>query len=116
MAVLPVVFLDSGGCSRVFHVFFHIVYFAMRYHTRGGHGLAHMIGKRDAIVRAVVIVVVFGVVIAVDFPGTSVSCGEEVLVTARGLGQATGDGPDFCLRLILGPILILCERTPGITE
>ena len=81
MAVLPVVFLDSGGGSRIFHVLFHVVYFAMRYHTRGGHGLTHMVGKRNAIVCAAV-VVVLGVVVAMKFPGASVSCGKEVLVPA----------------------------------
>lgn len=76
MAVLSIVFLDARICSRVFRVFFQVVHRGIRYHTRGGYGVTHMVGKRYAAVTAV---------FAVDFPGASVFPGEEVFVPAFGL-------------------------------
>ena len=86
MAVFFVFFLDSSVFSRFFRVFFQIVHRGMRYHTRGGHSVTHMVGKRYAAVTAV---------FAVDFPRGSGFSGEEVLVPAFGLRQATGDCSDF---------------------
>jgi len=76
MAVLSVVFLDASVCSGIFGIFFQIVQRGIRYYTRGGHGVTHMVGKRYAAGTAV---------FAVNFPGASVFPGEEVLVPAFGL-------------------------------
>ena len=76
MAVLPVVFLDAGICSRVFRVFFQIVQFGVRYYAGGGHSVTHMVGKRYAVIT---------IVAAVNFPGASVFSCEKVLVRAFGL-------------------------------
>src|SRR5215471_16518485 len=86
MTVLGGVVLHAGVVAHLFCIFLHVVRGLVRNDSFSFDGLVDVRGQVDRTVL-------------VNFPGTAVTGGEQIFVSAASFGQASGDGAHTALRV-----------------